>query len=126
VAAITAYFDDSGTHKESPVAVAAAWLSRFESWRDKFCPAWDRARTKEKFECFHFSEFAASNPKSEFASWDDTKKQRVLFRLRGAIRKNVECGFAIAVKKSDYDETVPPDLRKEAGEFHYTWAVRCV
>ena len=125
MAALTAYFDDSGTHKQSPVAIAAAWLSPLKDW-EKFCTSWQRVLDKEKFECFHFSEFAASNPKSEFADWDDAKKRRVLYKLRNIIKKTVQCGFTVAVSKSDYDEAITGDIRQEAGEFHYTWAVRCV
>jgi hypothetical protein len=125
VAAFTIHFDDSGTHPTSPIAVAAGWISPYEQWK-KFIKAWNRARVAEGFDVFHMSEFMASNPKTEFASWDNEKKVRVMRRLRGIIEDHATMGFGFAVHKDDYEQLVTGDVRKKFGEFHYTWAVRVV
>jgi len=116
------YIDDSGTSPSNPVALAtafiipAAQIVRLEK-------EWDTFRTKENFNCFHTSEFMARNPKSEFATWDDAKQERVFRRVR-QISKKYGRAVSIAVNKKDYNEIVPPELRSFLGPDHYTWAVR--
>jgi len=54
------------------------------------------------------------------------QEEKVIRRLATIIGDRAGKGFAVAVIKKDYDELMPPELRKKIGEFHYTWAVRAV
>jgi uncharacterized protein DUF3800 len=125
MAALTIYIDDSGTDPTQPFAIAAGWISPIEQW-EKFEKDWRRIKAKPgyEFHCFHMSECLASNSTSEFCDWDDAKKERVIRKLRKIIRGGAIQGFAIALGKQDYDKLVTGDLRKEAGDTHYTWAFR--
>ncbi|MFL6313570.1 MAG: DUF3800 domain-containing protein [Terriglobales bacterium] len=128
VAALTVYFDDSGTHKEAPIAVVAGWISPVPQWK-KFVRDWKKAVNDEGFKVFHMAEFMANNHKSEFADkskWNDAKKLRVVRRLRQIIAQRSVRGFGITVHKKDYDELVQGELRNKFGEFHYSWAVNTV
>jgi hypothetical protein len=126
LAMFTAYLDDSGTDPNQAVAIAtaiiipAAQIIRLER-------EWENLKKKEGFSCFHTSEMIARNKKSEFADWDDEKVDRVFRRVREISMKfSIATGaVSFAVKKSDYDEVVPPELRAGLGN-HYTWAVRHV
>src|ERR1700756_2280593 len=75
------YIDDSGTAPDQHVAIATALIIpavqiiRLEK-------EWESFRVNEGFKCFHTSPFAARNPKTEFANWDDVKQERVLRRVR--------------------------------------------
>jgi hypothetical protein len=115
--------DDSGTSPSQHVAIATALvvpaeqLLRLES-------EWNTLRDKERFECFHTSEFIARNPKSEFANWDEGKQDRVFRRVRQISKKYGVRAVSTAVNKKDYDEIVPSDLRRYLGQDHYSWAVR--
>jgi len=72
------------------------------------------------------SEFAARNPKSEFAGWSDEKQARVVKRVRQIVRKYNVKAFSFGVLKHDYDEVIPNHLRVFTGKYHYSWAVRTV
>ncbi len=119
---ITVHFDDSGTHLESPIAIAACYAAKVERWK-KFERNWNKAKKKFGFETFHMAEFAAN--KGEFEGWGDSKKRKVVKRLCRIINNSVEFGFAVAVPKRVYDEVIKGPFRKHfVGDFHYTFAVR--
>jgi hypothetical protein len=127
VAAITMYIDDSGTSPKHEVAVAAGWISPLQQWK-KFEGDWKRAKKVDgdQFDCFHMSPCVYSGKKTEFENWSYPKKQRVIRRLRNIIKQRAVRGFCMSVKKKDYDELVPADLRLARGQYHYTWVVRNV
>jgi hypothetical protein len=119
----TVYIDDSGTSPDLPVAVAGAWIAPFLKW-ERFEREWKKVMQKERFTCFHSSECAAKNHKSEFANWDDGKQQRVFKRLRQTVRKFAVKGMALGVSKRDYDEVVTGEIRNTLGQDHYVFALR--
>ncbi len=125
MAALTIYIDDSGTDPNQAVAVAAGWISPIEQWK-KFAKGWERLKHAPGYEfgCFHMSPCLARNEDTEFRDWDSKKQQLVIRSIRKLVRKRALQGFAVAVGKDDYDDTITGDLRKEAGDNHYTWAFR--
>jgi hypothetical protein len=128
VAAITVYFDDSGTHPTSRMAVAFVWIAPFKMWQ-RFNAEWDRARKKHGFEVFHISECMANNKDSEFADkkiWNEEKKRAVLRRLIQIIIMRTTGGFGLAIDTDDYNKVLCEKQRTITGKYHYTWAVRNV
>jgi hypothetical protein len=127
VATLTMYIDDSGTSPKHEVAVAAGWISPVRQWK-KFEKEWEKAKiiTGDEFDCFHMSPCVYSGKKTEFATWSYTKKQRVIRRLRNIIKRRAMKGFCSAIRKKDYDELVPLELKEERGRHHYTWVMRNV
>jgi hypothetical protein len=119
------YLDDSGTDPNQPVAIAAALIIPAQQIA-RLSSAWDTLKEKERFSCLHISEFAARNPKSEFADWDDRKREHVAARVRQIIKKFSVKALSFSVRKSDYDELMPGEMKKFAGRYHYTWAIRYV
>lgn len=120
------YCDDSGTHAQSPVAVAACLISSLERWTE-FQRAWCEANAAENFGVFHMADFENNYERFDGPEWrDQKKKERTLNRLIKAIQDNVEVGVGAAVVKSDYDKVVPPEIRERyaLGDNHYTFAVR--
>lgn len=119
----TNYVDDSGTDPNQRIAVASGLIipgARIPALQRE----WDSLKIKEEFSDFHTSEFVARNPKSDFADWTDAKHSRVFSRVRQICKKyGVKC-VAFSVLKKDYDEVVPPDMKKYWGKYHYTWAMR--
>lgn len=121
----TACIDDSGTDPNQQVAIATALVipaSRIQMLQVE----WDAMRIKEVFSSFHMSEFSSPTPpkKSEFLGWGIEKRDRVYRQVRDIIKNYGAVTISFAVYKKDYDEIVPPDVRKNSGKFHYTWAVR--
>jgi len=125
VAALTAYFDDSGTHTSSPVALVAAWVSPAPQWK-KLVREWNKAKDEFGFQTLHMAELMANNPKSEFADkdyWNEGRKAKLLKRLREIIGKHAGQGFENSVTRKDYDDLVKGENRPHLGHFHYTYAV---
>jgi hypothetical protein len=114
------YFDDSGTHPESAVAVVGGYQASAEQWRE-FSRNWDEVNEIEHFGIFRMSDFVAR--KQQFTQWDDTKRQRIVEKLMNIINTRTLCGFAYAVIKADFDRVVPPDLRARLGGNHYAFTV---
>ncbi len=121
----TVFIDDSGTAPAQAVAIATALIIP-QAQIIRLDTEWDGLRAKEEFDCFHTSEFYFKNPKSEFANWTDAKRARVFTRVRQISTKYGIRAVSIAVKKSDYDEVAPTELRSFLGKSHYSWAVRQV
>jgi len=121
VNSITIVFDDSGTHPESSVAVAACYASTVEQWKE-FERNWNDAKRDAHFDIFHMAKFAASQ--GEFAGWSNTQKRKVLIRLCGIINTRVKVGYAVAVPKRIYDAVIQDSFRDFCGRFHYTFALR--
>jgi hypothetical protein len=124
-ALFTNYIDDSGTAPDQRVAIAAGLIvpaARIIALERE----WDALKAKEGFTDFHASVFSAwfKNQKSEFANWDASKHDRVLRRVRQITKKYGVKTFTIAVKKDDYDEVVPAELKHRWGQNHYAWAIR--
>jgi hypothetical protein len=122
------YFDDSGTDIQSPLAIAACYISTKRGW-DSFVNAWDEIRSSEGFDVFHMADFAASHDKSKkpFCDWDYIKRQRVYRRLAKAINDNKRIGIAFAIPRDAFDRVVPtlPDwMRQKIGDYPYTAAIR--
>jgi hypothetical protein len=120
------YCDDSGTHEQSPVAVAACLVSSANKWT-QFQKAWCEANASENFGVFHMADFEGNYDRFATEEWRDTaKKERTLNRLIGVIQDHVELGVATAVCKADYDKIVPQEIRERysLGSNHYTFAVR--
>jgi len=121
------YCDDSGTDGNSPIAVAAAYISSRKQW-DEFVRNWDDARTQEGFDFFHMAEFVAPREHGHkpYCDWDNTKKERVYARLANIINTRVHKGFAVAVPKGPFDSAAPQDFRDRFANDHYTFAVHCI
>jgi hypothetical protein len=69
------YFDDSGTHGQSEIAVGACYIAPKDQW-DLFVKDLDLLRAKHGFDCFHMADFMAGQ--QDFVGWDDSKRERVL------------------------------------------------
>jgi hypothetical protein len=117
----TAYFDDSGTHRESSIAVASCLVASVDQW-DAFSRNWAEAERAEGFGAFHMADFAFGE--RQFKGWGDGKKERVLARLCNLISTRVQIGWSVAISKRDYDKIIVGPFRDWCGQFHYTFCVR--
>ena len=123
-----AYFDDSGTHRSSELAIAACYVSTRRGWLE-FEKAWNVIRKEEGFDFFHMVDFAAPPEcrRQPYCDWSREKKRRVYARLAQTINTHKRVGIGIAVPKATFDRVVPtlPDqVKAQCGRFHYTFAVK--
>jgi hypothetical protein len=118
------YFDDSGTHAQSDIAIAACYISTVRGWKN-YVEQWNDARVGYGFDVFHMAEFAAPASQSHkpFCDWDKPKRDLVYDRLAEIINNNKRIGIAVAVPKKPYD-AIPERIRRYHGLEHYTFAVR--
>jgi len=125
VAMFTLYCDDSGTHAQSDVAVAACYVSTVEQWT-QFKRNWDEANKRENFGVFHMADFVGRQQQFSSVEWSSRiKRDRTLGALINIIRTRARIGFATAVVKSAYDDViVNGGLKERFGENHYAFAVR--
>jgi hypothetical protein len=86
IADFIAYFDDSGTHKQSEIAVCAGYIASVEQWRH-FERNWKEADNGEHFMPFHTADCRAG--RKQFTGWDEQRKERVIRRLIGIINARV-------------------------------------
>src|ERR1035438_4934197 len=112
------YFDDSGTDKDSPVAVAACYVAKKEQW-DEFTRNWKDTAGTDGFNFFHMTDFMVNplavnwdkvkpnNAILQYRDWDDEKRRRVYTHLSGIIRCRAQSGFGVTVGKQDYDDLIP-------------------
>jgi hypothetical protein len=121
MAFVTVHYDDSGTHRESSIALAACWVSTVDQWKE-FERNWQELKQDEGFDVFHMADFAAGE--KQFTGWNDDKKRRVLRRVCSIIKTRVRIGFVASVSKKDYDELITGRFRSYAGKYHYSFAVR--
>jgi hypothetical protein len=120
------YCDDSGTHSESPVAVAACFVAPVLQW-EHFVKDWNAANERENFGVFHMGKFVAHQKQFALPEWqDEPKRDRTIKRLINIINTRRQHGFVAAVEKSAYDSEVPKHLRERfsLGNNHYTFVVR--
>jgi hypothetical protein len=120
-----AYLDDSGTHRESDIAVAGCYVSTESGWR-AFTREWNEIANDEGFDDFHMARFVAPSSQGHepWCNWDRIKKDRVFRRLARVINENKRIGIGVALPKSVYDQGVPERIRDHYGHEHYTFAVR--
>jgi hypothetical protein len=117
------YIDDSGTSDGQTIAIASGLIvphlavSALER-------EWEIFRRREKFNDFHAAKCAFGNYKSEFRDWDKKRVKRVFHRVREIAKKYGEHAYSFAIRKCEYDELIPKELRELGGDRHYTWAVR--
>lgn len=119
------YWDDSGTHDESPIAVAACYVADHEQWTH-FVRDWKRVGEDEGFDDFHMADFMAPPEKEKhpYCDWDAAKKNRVYSRLTTIINVRARMGFAFGVPMPAFEKYAPLHLKKEVTSDAFTFAVQ--
>jgi hypothetical protein len=97
----SAYFDESGTHTDSPVATVAGFLASDIRW-GKFQSPWKKILDELGVDYFHMTDFIAG--KKEYAGLSKEQKQKIVDRLTKAINRYATIPIAAAVEKADYKE----------------------
>jgi hypothetical protein len=123
----TLYCDDSGTHSQSEIAVAACYIAPVSQW-DKFTDEWNRANDIEHFGVFHMADFVAKQEQFAKPEWaDKQKRDRAIKRLINIIQTRAQFAISCAVEKAAYDETAAENSDHafwRAHKNHYTFAIR--
>lgn len=119
------YLDDSGTHVESPIAIAACYVAEKAQW-DHFVRDWDEAREEYGFDVFHMKDFMAHPDKGRkpFCDWSSDKKNKLYSRLAAIINTRARHGFGFAVPTEAFRKYVPERVQREVTSDAFTFAVQ--
>ena len=93
---ITAYLDESGTHRNQdvvpPMLSLGCYISTQEQW-GYFNREWQEVLDEAGLDrFFHVNKF--ENRKREYADWTDEKRLKIYKMLQGIIKRRVKKGIA--------------------------------
>lgn len=123
MALLTVYCDDSGTDRNSRVAVVAGYLSNVAQW-EIFTKEWMKilkdvginGMRRADLESFH----------GEFTKWNPTRRTDLLKRLQPLIKRRTKTPVASIVIKDDFEQFIPSPLKKWAGGVYGFLAYTCL
>lgn len=128
MALLRAYFDDSGTHKGSPVVVFGGligtdiqWESFDEAWRAKLA---EPLPGKPRLSKFHLSSCMAAD--GEFRDYKPVEREAVAGAFRDIILDYGLASTASAVDRAAWDELVSGNLRRVLGSALQPCFLKCI
>jgi hypothetical protein len=108
VMVMEAYFDESSTHDNSPVMCVAGYLLTADN-AAHLSREWGRTLTEFGMDHFHAAEFPHAASKLGF---NQQKRNDLMQKLVGIIRRRVEIGIAVSVSETDFGQVEPPKWTK--------------
>lgn len=118
---LTAYFDESGTHKDSHVVAVAGFIASDESWAE-FSTEWVSALTEFKLPFFHMADFAAKAPGYR---WPEELRRGRLQRLLSIIVNHVGVSVGTAIPTALYKKNVVDSVDRLLGGPYGMAAASC-
>lgn len=100
---LTAYFDESGTHGDSPVSVVAGYLATTAQWR-VFETRWRKMLRAAGIDVFHMVDL--ENFRGEFQGWSEEQRRKLIREATRIIRTQTEMGVGLATLVQDFENTV--------------------
>ena len=114
VAIFNAYFDESGTHKESKVTCVGGYI--FEAEQSlRFDEEWRTALREYGIHYFHMVECAHGT--GQFKSLSGQDRIELEKRLIGAIKRRARIGIVASVQEADYRQAVPAEIADIGGAY---------
>ena len=127
MAMLTAYFDESYSHKtlaepDKPlVYTVAGWVATVEGWR-AFRKEWKKALRQAQIQDFHMKDYEWRQ--GEYADWIESKRIKVLRRLHRLIKDHVLWGVNITVSIPAFEEVMTEAARMDYGKTPYGFDAR--
>jgi hypothetical protein len=109
-AMLSAYFDESGTHPNSPICVVAGLVAPPLQW-ERLTVEWQRVLDSEGLPDFHMKDFAHS--RNAFEGWDKERRDRLIRRLIPIIKRRVNKRVWTAVVMEQYRQLLVGDTNDE-------------
>lgn len=111
---LSVYFDESGTHKSSPITAVGGLVASPQQW-NRLTAEWQRILDDEGLTEFHMRHFAHSL--GEFAdkeSWTAQRKDKLMRRLIPLIQRRVDYRTWAVVVMADFNRIIRRDGTKVA------------
>ena len=96
---ITAYFDESGTHRSSPVSMMAGHVGDARQWQ-KFEKRISKLFRRYHVDVFHAIEIKRSD--KDFRGWSVNKKIDFVDEFSHIVNETTEIGFSAVIRDDDY------------------------
>src|SRR6267143_1149663 len=122
IVALTAYFDESGTHANSPAVSVAGYLASDASW-SAFADDWREALAIYNIPAFHMS--ALLGGRGAFTAWPKAKRHPRLMKLIAIANRHVMATFGCAIDLETYRAVTRPRPGTEMISAYNLLAVTC-
>lgn len=96
---LTAYFDESGTHDDSPVAAMAGFVGDKRQWA-KFEKRVRKLFTRFKVSAYHTVDIRRT--KADFKGWSVDRKIEFLYEFQHITNETMLSGVAAFIRRDDY------------------------
>jgi len=96
---ITAYFDESGTHGSSELALMAGYIAEGRQWR-KYEKRAAKLFGRHRVRVFHSIDLKRGS--KDFAGWTVDQKIHFLDEFQHVVNETLEVGFVSILKAADY------------------------
>lgn len=125
---LAAYFDDSGTHKGSPIAVWGGLLGTIEQW-ERLTERWRELLAaplpgKPPLKKFHLN--ACEHGMDEFQDYSRAERDHIQFLFRSVIADAKLVGTSTAISRADWDEIIPWKIQRSLGSVDTVASVECI
>lgn len=123
MAMLTVYCDDSGTDRNSRVAVVGGFLSNVAQW-EIFTKEWMKilkdvginGMRRADLESFH----------GEFKKWNPSRRTALIKQLQAVIKRRTKTPVASIVIKDEFEQIIPSGLKKWSGGVYGFLAYTCL
>jgi hypothetical protein len=102
---MAAYFDESGTHENSPVMCVAGYLFSAEQ-AQHLHREW--GETLGNFKLSHFHAVDCAHGVREFKNLDKKQRVELTTKLIGIIKRRMELGIAVSISDTDFGRVAAP------------------
>ncbi len=109
---LTAYFDESGTHRNSEAVSVAGYISTPARWL-AFDAQWREALADFGLDFFHMTDFAVKAP--PYDDWPEAQRRERISRLIAIINRNVEFSVGNVIPVATFNDTLPAAARDYCG-----------
>lgn len=116
------YFDESGTHADSEIAVVAGFVSNVTEWT-KFSERWQSTLGEFGIEYFHMSEF--ENRQGRFANLGNETRKDLLQKLMEITQDHTFWSVSCTVIKQDVSKLLNKATRHVLGDVYGLAAMSC-
>lgn len=96
-----AYFDESGTHDESPIMLMGGFLAPAENWKCFEADYWQLLKIND-VSFVHGTELL--HRKGQYKRWKPEKINALILSVQNLINKHLAFGFVSVIRRNDYDE----------------------
>lgn len=117
------YFDESGTHEESPAVAFAGYVSTKEQW-ELFAEEWSDALDLWGVGSFHMTDFA--NRAGPYREWTEVQCRDRFAHLTDIIARHAIATVGSVLSGPLYQTLVEPDVRRYTGYAYGVVASSCL